>query len=141
MQPYLNAFRFDPRQPDLGGGIAQYNASYSNAATLDAFSLRLDHRLNNKWALSGRYNYSPSKIIDRGANDGPLSVVAPTGISIQTLTLGAATTFSPVLANDFHFNFSRPHPSPPTNVDNFVGAVPLPSFPLTNPFTYLSSTS
>ncbi len=139
IQPYLNAFPFDPRQPDLGGGIAQYNASYSNAATLDAFSLRLDHRLNNKWALSGRYNYSPSKIIDRGANDGPLSVVAPTGISIQTLTLGAATTFSPVLANDFHFNFSRTDASSTSNVDNFGGAVPLPSFPFPNPFTVQNS--
>ena len=35
MQPYLNAFPLDPNQPDLGNGIAQYNASYSNAATLE----------------------------------------------------------------------------------------------------------
>jgi hypothetical protein len=84
IQPYLNAFPLDPGQPDLGNGVAQYNASYSNAATLDAYSLRLDHRLTDKWSLSARYNYSPSKIVDRGANDGPLSVVAPTGISLQT---------------------------------------------------------
>ena len=59
MQPFLNAFPFDPKQPDLGNGIAQFNASYSNPGTLDAYSLRLDHKLSDKLALFGRYNYSP----------------------------------------------------------------------------------
>jgi hypothetical protein len=80
-------------QPDLGNGTAQYNASYSNAASLDASSLRLDHKLNSKWALSGRYNYSPSEIIVRGVNAGPLSVVAPTRISTQTATVGATSSY------------------------------------------------
>jgi hypothetical protein len=93
IQPYLQAFPFDPNQPDLGNGTAQYNASYSNAASLDASSLRLDHKLNSKWALSGRYNYSPSEIIVRGVNAGPLSVVAPTRISTQTATVGATSSY------------------------------------------------
>src|ERR1700732_2288301 len=48
MQPFLNAFPFDPKQPDLGNGIAQFDASFSNSASLDAYSLRVDHKLNDK---------------------------------------------------------------------------------------------
>jgi len=135
MQPYLNAFPLDPNQPDLGNGTAQYNASYSNAATLDAYSLRLDHRLSDRWSLSARYNYSPSKIVDRGANDGPLSVVAPTGISLQTLTVGVNTTFTARLANEFHFNVSRTDASSTTQIDDFGGATPLNTVPFPSSFT------
>src|ERR1700733_4570391 len=45
-QPFINAFPFDPNQPDLGNGIAQFNASYSNPSTLDAYSLRVDQRIS-----------------------------------------------------------------------------------------------
>jgi len=139
IQPYLNAFPLDPGQPDLGNGVAQYNASYSNAATLDAYSLRLDHRLTDKWSLSARYNYSPSKIVDRGANDGPLSVVAPTGISLQTLTVGMTTTLTSLLANEFHFNVSRTDAASTSQIDNFGGATPLSSFPFPSSFTLENS--
>jgi hypothetical protein len=139
IQPYLNAFPLDPGQPNLGNGVAQYNASYSNAATLDAYSLRLDHRLTDKWSLSARYNYSPSKIVDRGANDGPLSVVAPTGISLQTLTVGMTTTLTSLLANEFHFNISRTDAASTSQIDNFGGATPLSSFPFPSSFTLENS--
>jgi len=139
IQPYLNAFPLDPGQPNLGNGVAQYNASYSNAATLDAYSLRLDHRLTDKWSLSARYNYSPSKIVDRGANDGPLSVVAPTGISLQTLTVGMTTTLTSLLANEFHFNVSRTDAASTSQIDNFGGATPLSSFPFPSSFTLENS--
>ena len=66
MQPFLNAFPFDPKQPDLGDGISQFNASYSNPATLDAYSLRIDYRLTDKFTIFGRYNYSPSNLSVRG---------------------------------------------------------------------------
>jgi len=64
MEPYLNAFPlpngpeiFTPCTPGVNGcpasgeqptGTGQFNASYSNPATLDAYSLRIDHRLNDK---------------------------------------------------------------------------------------------
>src|SRR5260370_22849109 len=41
LQPYLNAFPL-PNGADQGNGIAPFNATYSNAATLDAYSLRID---------------------------------------------------------------------------------------------------
>src|SRR5450755_1103044 len=51
LQPFLNAYPLDPNQPDLGNGIARFNASYSNPATLDAYSLRIDHKLSKELAL------------------------------------------------------------------------------------------
>src|SRR5215469_13227495 len=41
MQPYLNAYPV-PNGPELGSGLAQFNAGYSNPSSLDAASVRLD---------------------------------------------------------------------------------------------------
>src|ERR1700721_1135904 len=68
--PYMNAFPV-PNGPEvfLNGnhqGLAQFNAAYSNPGTLDAFSLRVDHKLNDRLNLFARYNYSPSELTQRG---------------------------------------------------------------------------
>jgi hypothetical protein len=62
MQPFLNAFPQPNGVDDLTTGIAQFNASYSNPGTLDAYSLRVDDRINGKWSLFGRYIFSPSNL-------------------------------------------------------------------------------
>jgi hypothetical protein len=140
MQPFLNAFPFDPNQPDLGNGVAQFNKSYSNASTLDAYSLRIDHKLSNKWSFFGRYNYSPSEITGRGVNDEALSVVTPIGITTQTATVGATWVISPLVTNDLRFNYSRATASNTAHLDNFGGAVPPTSLPFPSPFTSQDST-
>jgi Carboxypeptidase regulatory-like domain/TonB dependent receptor len=137
MQPYLNAFPLPTRgaPDDLTTGVAQSAASFSNAATLDAYSLRIDHKLNNNWTLFGRYNYSPSDISDRGSGAAALSVVEPERITTQTGTVGATWSVSPAVTNDLRFNYSRTNASSRTYLDNFGGAVPLASLPLPSPFT------
>src|SRR5258708_3496943 len=103
MQPYLHACPLpSPAPPDNSAtGIAQLNHSYSNAATLDAYSMRIDHKLTGKLNLFGRYNYSPSKLIQRGAGGVyALSTVFPAKIPTQTGTAGAAWTISPSIVND-----------------------------------------
>ncbi len=105
LQPYLEAFPFDPNQPDLGNGVAQLNASYSNPASLDAYSLRIDHRLGSRWALFGRYNYSPSQISQRGSGSLSLSTIQRASITTQTGTVGGTWIISPVMANDLRFNY------------------------------------
>jgi carboxypeptidase family protein/TonB-dependent receptor-like protein len=134
-QPFLNAFPFDPNQPDLGNGIAQFNASYSNPSTLDAYSLRVDQRISNKLTIFGRYNYSPSQIVDRGENNSSLSDVSRTRITTQTATIGATWIVSPTLTNDLRFNYSRTNAFGNSNMDNFGGAVPLSTLPFPSPFT------
>ena len=150
MQPFLNAYPLpngpevfapctpaaDPSCPPSGqkpSGAAQFNASFSNKASLDAYSLRLDHRLNDKLALFGRYNYSPSSIIPRGG--GPLSTLVPTDVDTQTGTLGTTWAVSGTTNNDFRFNYSRTESKSSYSLDNFGGAVPLASPPYPGTFS------
>jgi len=45
MQPFLNAYPV-ANGPQGGVGLAQFNASYSNPSSLDAYSIRVDHIIN-----------------------------------------------------------------------------------------------
>jgi carboxypeptidase family protein len=147
MQPFLNAFPL-PNGPEVldargtSTGAAEFNKSFSNKATLDAYSLRVDHRLNGKLSLFGRYNYSPSQVIQRGSPFSysyALSDISPTQITVQTATMGAAWAVSPVTVNDFRFNYSRTSTSAYLSLDKFGGAVPLTSSPFPSPFTAQNS--
>ena len=48
MQPFLNAFPLPNGADNTATNVAQFNTSYSNAASLDAYSLRIDEKLNDK---------------------------------------------------------------------------------------------
>ena len=52
IQPYLNVYPI-ANGPELGGGIPQFNAGYSNPSSLDATSIRIDHAFNSKVTLFG----------------------------------------------------------------------------------------
>lgn len=137
--PYMNAFPLPngPEVLDQNGnheGLAQFNASYSNPGTLDAYSLRVDHKINDKLNLFGRYNYSPSEFTQRGSF-ASLSSVSPMTITTQTGTVGLTWAISPVAANDLRFNYSRTDASSSKRLDTIGGAVPLGTLPFPSPFT------
>ena len=134
VQPFLNAFPKPNGPDDVATGVAQLNATYSNPASLDAYSIRMDHRLNGRLSLFGRYNYSPSELDQRGSGS-TLSSIRSSRITTQTATLGAAAIFSPATTNDLRFNYSRVNASSRSDLDNFGGAVPLSSLPVPSPFT------
>jgi hypothetical protein len=135
LQPFLNAYPL-PNGPDnVGTGIAQFNASFSDSSTLDAYSLRIDHELFNRVILFGRYNYSPSESVQRGAVGQSLSTLLSSRIGTQTATLGTTWAISPTVANDLRINYSRVNGSSSLFLDNFGGAVPLSSLPLPSPYT------
>jgi hypothetical protein len=135
LQAYLNAFPL-PNGPEQGNGIAAFNASFANNSTLDAYSLRVDHRLRHNLTLFARYNYSPSSLLQRGFNGQEfLSVVSPANINTQTATAGNTWMLTPSLVNDFRFNFSQANASGSSHLDNFGGAVPLTSTPIPQPYT------
>jgi hypothetical protein len=136
VQPFLNAYPLPNGPDDTATGVAQFNSSYSNPATLDAYSLRLDHKLTRQLTLFGRYNYSPSELFDRaGSTLYALSDVERFRISTQTATAGAIWAIAPFAANDFRFNYSRTDAANSSALDHFGGAVPFTSAPLPNPFT------
>jgi Carboxypeptidase regulatory-like domain/TonB dependent receptor len=158
MQPFLNAFPLpSPNSPEIlcssstdfycpssgETGSAALNASYSNRSTLDAASLRLDHRLNDKATLFARYNYAPSALIER---PGPLAADALSQletirIPTQTSTLGATWIASPTLTNDLRVNYSRVDSSLAYTIDNFDGAVPFLSSAAGLPSPYTNQNS
>ena len=138
--PYMNAFPLPngPEVLDPNGdhqGIAQFNASYSDPATLDAYSLRVDHKLSDKLNVFGRYNYSPSELTERGSGASVLSSVSPTRVTTQTGTVGVTWAISTLAENDFRFNYSSTDSSSSFYLDNFGGAVPLAALPFPSPFT------
>jgi hypothetical protein len=121
MQPFLNAFPM-PNGPKLGSGLAQFNASFSNPSSLDAYSLRVDHVVNSKLTLFGRYNYSPSSLDSRGSM---LSMTTSVLSSVQTGTIGLTEQFTPAISNEVRANYSNDRIGTTTALDNFGGAVPL----------------
>ena len=141
MRPFLNAYPIPNGTDNLATGIAQFNASYSNPARLDASSLRLDHKLSNKWALFARYNYSPSENIQRGSGVSSLSTVSSTRIKTQTITLGTTWTISSEAVNDARFNYSRTSASGRDTLDNFGGAAPLTATILNLPSPFSTANS
>lgn len=133
IQPFLNAFPI-PNGRVLGNGLAEFNASYSNPSTLNATSIRLDHTINKKLSLFGRYNYAPSSGSERGAFYGSLNTIADTNLRTETLTIGATSIFTSSISNDFHFNYSRYKGASIFRLDNLGGAMPPPDSILFPPF-------
>jgi hypothetical protein len=133
-KPFLNAFPL-PNGTDHGDGTADFNATFSNASTLDATSIRIDHRVGEKVGLFGRYNYSPSELHRRQRLEP--STISDNRIATQTLTLGLTWTASPQFTNDLRLNYSRNLATGDFKLDNFGGAIPLTDsvLALPSPFT------
>src|SRR6266478_415018 len=139
LQPFLNAYPLANGADNPATGVAQFNSSYSNPTTLDAYSLRVDHKLNNNLTLFGRYNYSPSELAQRGWQGSALSDVQKSRITIHTATVGATWSIVPTISNDLRFNYSRTDASSSLSLDNFGGAAPLTALSLPSPYTIQNS--
>jgi len=122
VQPYLNAFPVQ-NGPELGNGLAQFNASYSNPSTLDSYSLRVDHNIGSRFTLFGRYNYSPSETGSRISTLLSLTTAQP--FSTQTFTLGLTGIVSKRISNELRANYSNFRTGSSFNLTSFGGAVPL----------------
>ena len=128
MQPFLNAYPVQ-KGAELGSGLAQYNASYSNPSTLNAYSIRLDHTVNNRINVFGRYNYSPSDLSQRGpffSSTPVLSMRESVSSSVHTFTLGLNHLIASRIANEVRANYSNDRIGTTYILDNFGAAVPLP---------------
>jgi len=134
LQPYLKAFPVPNGTDNESEGVADFNASYSNRSTLDAYSLRLDDKLRENVALFGRYDYSPSEIDLRGSGGGSLNTVSPSRITTQTATFGLTWLLSSSMSDDLRLNYSRTRSQSYFVLDSFGGAVPLTALPLPNSY-------
>jgi hypothetical protein len=131
VQPFLSAFPLpNPGKPDITPGVAPFDSSFSNPATLDAYSLRLDHALTKTVHLFGRYNYSPSKYTQRGGLSDSLNSQYTAAITVHTTTVGATWTASSQAANDFRLNYSSSGGSSIFRMDTFGGGSAPPAISL-----------
>jgi hypothetical protein len=127
MQPYLNAFPVQ-NGPELGAGLAQFNAGYSDPSTLNAYAIRADHVINSKLNLFGRYDYSPSTLDLRGFIPPPYTVLSTSELlssSEQTLTVGLTELITPGISNEVRANYSNDRVGTKLVSDNFGGAAPI----------------
>jgi Carboxypeptidase regulatory-like domain/TonB dependent receptor len=139
IQPFLNAFPLPNGADNPSNGAAQFNSGFSNASTLDAYSLRVDHRPRSNITLFGRYNYSPSELLARGPHSTALSELERSRIVTQTGTLGAIWNLSSRASDDLRFNYSKTSSTGKEFLDNFGGAVPPSSLPFPTPFSVRDS--
>ena len=127
MRPYLNAFPV-ANGPRLAAGVAQFNASFSNPSSLDAYSIRIDHSLGAKLNLFGRYNYSPSSLEQRGpffSSGRVLSTRNLLSSSVHTGTVGLTHLITPEISNEVRANYSNHRIGIRFVMDDFGGAAPL----------------
>jgi len=123
MQPYLNAYPI-PNGPEVGQGLAEFNGSYSNPSSLDAYSIRVDHIITSKLSIFGRYNNSPSQTNVR-KTFGNLSGTELLSTSVQTFTVGLNQVVATAISNEVRANYSNDRVGNQFKLDNFGGAVPL----------------
>jgi len=123
--PLLNAYPL-PNQPadpaDAADQIAPFNASFSDRSTLNAISLRIDHKVNDRLTAFGRFNYSPSDLQSRGVALS-LGDVTTSAINTKTLTVGAVWAATPRVVNDLRLNYSQNRAKSSDSLDTFGGAV------------------
>lgn len=150
IKPFLNAFPI-PNGPDRNLGLAEFAASYSDPAGLNATSIRLDMVTSERLALFGRYNHVTSDTVQRGAAIVPgfsvqpsvnptisqsLNILSRAEVDTETLTGGATFTFNAGAINDLRANWSRARGATSFTLDDFGGAQLLPFsllFPPTTP--------
>src|SRR5262249_45243863 len=106
-----------------------FNASYSDPSSLDATSIRVDHLLTSKFNLFGRYNYSPSDLIQRGpfvSVGNVLSQTSALSSTVHTATAGVTQLITPTISNETRLNYSKQTVGVRQQLDDFGGGVPLP---------------
>jgi hypothetical protein len=131
LQPILNAYPV-PNGRIFINGLAEFVAGYSDPLKSDAASIRLDHVINHRLTIFGRYNHASSESVQRSNS---LSNLTSSRFKTQTFTTGLIHNISTSTINDLKFNYSRSTGSSFFLLDNLGGATPLADSILFPPFT------
>lgn len=121
----LNAFPI-PNGMDVGNGIAEYIASWSNPRSLDSTSVRVDHVVNDRLRVFVRFSDTPSRSASResGAFVAP-SIYDSLEYTSRTYTLGANSMITNRLGNEFRLNYSSNRVAESSVIDAFGGNTPI----------------
>jgi hypothetical protein len=122
IMPFLNAFP-QPNGPVAADDFtAKFTGAYSNSATLNAGSARIDHTFNTRFSIFGRYNDAPSQTIRRL---GALTELQTSQVNTKTATVGISMLLSSRMSNAVRGNYSTQSSGSSMVLDSFGGAVPL----------------
>lgn len=140
IQPLLNAFPVQ-NGPELGDGLAQFSAGYSNPINSSATTIRLDQVFNQKLTAFVRYSYTPSFSESRGyGGSTSLSDVERIPFHSQSITGGLTYSLNTHLVNETRLNYSQNSAPIVFHLDNFGGAQPVPAtLLLVPPYTPVDS--
>jgi hypothetical protein len=112
--------------------LANLTVAYSNPSSLNATSIRVDHKLNGKITLFARYNHASSYDASRFWEE-----LSYTHVDIDSVTAGATALLAPTRVNEFRANWSQNPATAVGTLTNFHGAV-VPAtpvlFPASSPF-------
>lgn len=114
----LNAYPL-PNGAEIGNGLAEFSAGYSDPTQLDSESIRFDHAISAKQILFARFHRAPSQTSQR---TGSLSRSLVTEFNHQSLTVGAMQSLTPRISNDLRFNVTRSRGTSVNRLDDFGGA-------------------
>lgn len=124
LRPLLNAFPVPNSHRNINPALAEFSSTYTDSASFDAASLRLDQKIGERLSFFARANYAPSEIFQRGAGSS-LSNNLRLVFKTQSITVGATQTITPRLVNDVRINYSRSSGEKYFTLDDFGGAVPF----------------
>ncbi len=123
----LNGFPL-PTGTDEGNGLAQFIGSWSNPGNIDSSSIRLDHVVSDKLRLFFRFSDTSS---NADTHDVAIpSLIDSTAQKTRTFTLGATSSFSTSVSNEFRLNYSWNWAVQSITPGNFGGAKPVDLFQL-----------
>ncbi len=120
IQSLLNAFPLpNAPSPFTNPDEGLFRAAFSDPATTNIASLRLDHNLTSKALLFGRLSVSPTERTERVfANQ-----ITTTRSNLYTYTAGLNLTITPRLIHEFRFNYSDSDAGFNWDAGEFAGAI------------------
>lgn len=121
IQPFINAFPI-PNGVNLGNGLAEFSASWSDRNEYDATALRIDYNVASKHTVFGRYNDTPSYSHDRTNGRNFSNVSSQIN---RSFTAGSTWLPSKSSANDFRINYTETF-APFRAVSDTFGGAALP---------------
>jgi hypothetical protein len=129
LQPVLNAFPIpnctnSSTCINPGGGFAEFLGSFSDPSSIDSYSVRLDHAINERMKVFFRFGDTQSSTNGKGY------LYVKTAFSTQSYTLGLTTMFSNRLSNDVRLNYTGNQATDAVGTESFGGSVPVDLFAL-----------
>ena len=121
IQQLLNAFPLPNGPEDPVTMLARLATNNSTVDSLDNTSIRVDHVVNQKLVVFGRYSEAPSNDRKPGAPESDL-----TRVNFRAITLGATLAVSPKIASELRVNYSRTEAGGSAGLDSSGGAIPPP---------------